>query len=289
MKHRRNFEFSPKLLLIVLTVICALLLSVSVLCKDVTRPFTNIVAAVVIPMQNGINSVGEWVSDRFSSMKSMDELKTENEKLTQQVEELKQKNQSLQSDQKELEELRQIFALGEKYSSYPVVGARVISSGSGNWYENFIINKGSEDGIAVNMNVLAGDGLAGIVTEAGYNYAKVQSIISDDSRVSAMSVASSDTCVVKGNSESLQKDGSIDVAYISKDAGIQAGEELVTSNISSKFLPGIQIGTISDITMDSSNLTQSARVVPVVDFQHISDVLVITQLKEVPAGSESAD
>lgn len=289
MKHRRNFQFSPKMLLIVLTVICMLLVSVSVLFKDMTRPFTNIVAAVVIPMQDGINSVGVWVSDRFTSMQSMEELRTENEQLRQQVENLTQQNESLQSDQQELEDLRSLFSLSQQYANYTKVGARVISSGSGNWYENFIINKGSDDGIAVNMNVLAGDGLVGIVTEVGSNYAKVQSIISDDSNVSAMSVNTSDTCVVRGNSQSARRDGVIDVTYISKDATMVDGDELVTSNISSKYLPGLKIGTVSGIEMDSSNLTKSAVITPVVDFQHIDEVLVITQLKEVPAGSETAD
>ena len=289
MKHRRNFEFSPKMLLILLTVICMLLLSVSVLFKDATRPFTNIVAAVVIPMQEGINSVGVWVSDRVGSMQSMEELRTENEQLRQQVEDLTRQNASLQSDQSELEELRSLFALSQQYVDYTKIGARVISSGSGNWYENFVINKGSDDGIAVNMNVLAGDGLVGIVTEVGHNFARVQSIISDDSSVSAMSASAADTCVVKGNSESARRDGVIDVTYISKDAAMVDGEELVTSNISSKYLPGLKIGTVSGIEMDSSNLTKSAKLTPVVDFQHVDEVLVITQLKEVPAGSESAD
>ena len=289
MKHRRNFEFSPKMLLILLTVICMLLLSVSVLFKDATRPFTSIVAAVVIPMQDGINSVGVWVSDRAGSMQSMEELRTENEQLRQQVEDLTRQNASLQSDQSELEELRSLFALSQQYVDYTKIGARVISSGSGNWYENFVINKGSDDGITVNMNVLAGDGLVGIVTEVGHNFARVQSIISDDSSVSAMSASAADTCVVKGNSESARRDGVIDVTYISKDAAMVAGEELVTSNISSKYLPGLKIGTVSGIEMDSSNLTKSAKLTPVVDFQHVDEVLVITQLKEVPAGSESAD
>lgn len=289
MKHRRNFEFSPKMLLILLTVICMLLVSVSVLFKDATKPFTNIVATVVIPMQDGINSVGVWVSDRFNSMQSMEDLRTENEQLRQQVEDLTQQNESLTSDQQELEDLRSLLSLSQQYTDYTKVGARVISSGSGNWYENFIINKGSDDGIAVNMNVLAGEGLVGIVTEVGKNYAKVQSIISDDSSVSAMSVTTSDNCVVRGNSESAHRDGVIDVTYISKDSTMADGDELVTSNISSKYLPGLKIGTVSGIEMDSSNLTKSAVITPVVDFQHIDEVLVITQLKEVPAGSETAD
>ena len=240
-------------------------------------------------MQDGINSVGVWVSDRAGSMQSMEELRTENEQLRQQVEDLTRQNASLQSDQSELEELRSLFALSQQYVDYTKIGARVISSGSGNWYENFVINKGSDDGIAVNMNVLAGDGLVGIVTEVGHNFARVQSIISDDSSVSAMSASAADTCVVKGNSESARRDGVIDVTYISKDAAMVDGEELVTSNISSKYLPGLKIGTVSGIEMDSSNLTKSAKLTPVVDFQHVDEVLVITQLKEVPAGSESAD
>ena len=93
----------------------------------------------------------------------------------------------------------------------------------------------------------------------------------------------------RGNSESVQKDGTIDVTYISKDADMKEGEELITSHISSKYLEGIKIGTVSSISTDSSNLTQSAKVTPFVDFQHLEDVLVITQLKEVPADSESAD
>ena len=57
----------------------------------------------------------------------------------------------------------------------------------------------------------------------------------------------------------------------------------------SKYLEGFKIVRVSCISTDSSYLTQSAKVTPFVDFQHLEDVLVITQLKEVPADSESAD
>ena len=165
----------------------------------------------------------------------------------------------------------------------------MISNGSNNWYRNFVINKGSDDGIQVNMNVLAGTGLVGIVTEVGKNYAKVQSIISDDSSVSAMSTSTSDTCVVKGNTEKIQESGMIDVKYISKDAEMKSGDELVTSHISSRYLQGLRIGTVSDIKIDSTNLTKSAQVTPVVDFQHIKQVLVILELKEVPKDADTVD
>ena len=271
MKNRHNFEFSPKTMLVFLTIICILLLSVSAVLKDAVKPLSAVAETVVIPMQDGINSFGVWVGDHAGSFKSMKELKKENAKLN------------------ELNNLQKLLKIDKAYSQYKKVGARVISKGSGNWYNTFVINKGSKDGIKVNMNVIADGGLVGIVTETGRTYAKVCSIINDSSSVSAKSSQAGDTCVVQGNSESVQKDGTIDVTYISKDADMKEGEELITSHISSKYLEGIKIGTVSKISTDSSNLTKSAKVTPFVDFQHIEDVLVITQLKEVPADSDSAD
>ncbi len=289
LRQGKKIEFSPKVLLIVLTVICLILVGVSGMFKKATKPFSMIVGTFIIPMQNGINSIGTWFDDYFDSFESMKELREENKKLTEKVNELTQANESLSFDKTELEELRTLYSLDQQYKDYKKVGARVISSGGHNWYKNFLINKGSKDGIKVNMNVLAGSGLVGIVTEVGSNYAKVETIISDGSSVSAMSLSTLDTCVIKGNEQSISEDGWIDVAYISKDAEMKAGDVLVTSNISSKYLAGLRIGSIRDIKMDSTNLTKSAHVTPVADFQHIKDVLVILELKEVPADAEKAD
>lgn len=289
MKHRHNFDFSPKILLIIFTVLCILLLSVSAISGEVTKPFNIVVGTFITPMQDGINTLGAWMHDRLGSFQTIKELQEENAELKAKVDSLTEANETLSGNTLELEELRELLKLDDEYSAYEKIGARVISNGSGNWYENFVINKGSKDGVAVNMNVLAGTGLVGIVTEVGPNYAKVRSIIDDDSNVSAMALSHKDTCVVRGNSQSVLQDGTIDVVYISKDAMINDGDELVTSNISSKFLPGLRIGTLSDLQTDTASLTKTAKVTPVVDFQHIQNVLVITQLKEVPEGSETAD
>lgn len=92
-------------------------------------------------------------------------------------------NRLLQQDKYELEDFRKLYKLDEQYASYPKVAARVISSDPDNWYNTFIIDKGSEDGLAVNMNVMAGDGLVGIITDVKKSYSTVRSIIDDDSNV----------------------------------------------------------------------------------------------------------
>lgn len=289
MKNRHNFEISPKVLLIILTIMCGVLLSLSALFQGVGAPFRNVAAIIIVPMQDGINSVGVWADEHLHSFKSRKELEAENKRLSEKVAELEEENNRLLSGDAELSELRELLKLDSEYSDYNKIGARVISNGGGNWYKTFLINKGTKDGVDVNMNVIADNGLVGIVTEAGSNYAKVRSIIEDESRVSAMVQRSGDTCIVKGNTETIFKDGMIDVIYISKDAQINEGEELVTSHISSKYLPGIRIGTVSNILTDTSNLTKSAKVTPVVDFRHLEYVLVITDVKEIPEGTKGAE
>lgn len=61
---------------------------------------------------------------------------------------------------------------------------------------------------------------------------------------------------------------------------IKEGEQVVTSQISSKYVQGILIGYISEINVDDNNLTRSGYITPVVDFKKLQEVLVITSTKK---------
>ena len=148
-----------------------------------------------------------------------------------------------------------------------------------NWFHLFTIDKGKKDGIAVDMNVIAGNGLVGIVSEVGDHYAKVRAIIDDKSNVSAMFENTGETCIVKGNMESIYK-GYIDVTMISNNVTAKNGDSVVTSHISDKFLPGLLVGYISDITQEADGLSKSGHLTPVVSFDKLETVLIITTLKD---------
>lgn len=281
MRGKNKFELTPKSLLVIFTAVCALLLAVSSAAGGKQTPLSNITSSVIMPLQKGVNGIGNWVLDQLSAFENIRDLQTKNEELQKKVNELTMQNRALQQDRYELDRLRELYNLSEKYSDYPTVGARVIGKGAGNWFRVFLIDKGSDDGIEENMNVIADGALVGIVTEVGKSWSKVKSIIDDTSSVSAMFIDSQDTCMVKGSQKNIENDY-IDVAYISKDAKIKEGAELVTSNISSKYLEGISIGHVSDIKLDNTKLTKTAKLTPIVDFKHLQEVLVITRLKEVP-------
>jgi rod shape-determining protein MreC len=85
--------------------------------------------------------------------------------------------------------------------------------------------------------------------------------------------------MVSGDLE-LYSEGKLRIMYIDKDAEIDTGDAVVTSNISTKYLGGILIGYVDQISVDSNNMSKSGTLVPVVDFEHLDTVLVITTLKD---------
>ena len=231
------------------------------------------------PMQKGINEIGSWIHTKTELLTSIENLIDENDSLKEELSSVTAENNLLQQGKYELETLRKLYELDQQYDSYPKVAAQVISRDPNNWNSTITINKGSRDGLTVDMNVLAGEGLVGIITEVGYNYSIVRLIVDDSSNVTGMFLKSGDTAYVKGNLE-LMDSGLIDLELIKKDSDVQIGYEVVTSNNSNKFLPSILIGYVESLTTDPTNMTMSGTLRPAVDFTKLDIVLVITQLKE---------
>lgn len=281
MRKKLNTFFTPKNMLIVLTVVCILFVGASFFTDKLSAPVRAVVSSVVIPMQKGMNNLGLWTYDKAETMKELGEVIEQNAELQSRIDSLVEENNQLKQDSYELERLRDLYELDEKYPGYTKVGARVIGKGSDNWFNTFTIDKGSKDGIEVDMNVIAGGGLVGIVTAVGDNYATVHSIIDDSSKVSGMLIDTGDNCIINGDIK-LMDSGLLRVQYFKKDVVVRDGDKIVTSNISNDYLEGILIGYVKDVTMDSNNLTQSGYLVPVVDFAHLQEVLVIKEKKVKP-------
>ncbi|HAJ73231.1 MAG TPA: rod shape-determining protein MreC [Lachnospiraceae bacterium] len=283
MKKKRRLTLKNKYIFTILVFVCISLLTLTATSFTSMSPLRNVFGIVIIPMQNGLNSVGGWLSEQGSMLESKKKLAKENETLQAKIDELTADNTTLSLEKDELTRLRQLYDLDQSYSQYDKVAANVISRDSGNGYSTFVINKGSDSGIAADMNVISGSGLVGIVTNVGSNWASVRSIIDDSSNVSAMTVSHLDTCIVSGDL-SLLDEGKLSFDQMNTGNEISIGEQIVTSNISDKYLEGILIGYIDQVNDDSNHLTKTGQIVPVVDFSHLQEVLVIKQLKE--AGGE---
>ena len=233
----------------------------------------------MVPIQNGINSIGSVLVDNDNKKKTIEELQAQNKELESELESLKAENEALKGDEDELSTLRNFYSMESQLASYTKVGARVIGTTSTNWNQSFTIDQGSKNGIKVDMNVITDKGLVGIVTEVYDSYSVVTTMIADNSNVSAMDERTKDLCIVEGDI-TLMDSGIVKLSRIKTNAQMQSGDKVVTSNISSKYLPGLLVGYVKDITTDDSGLSKSGNLIPAADFDHLTDVIVITTTKE---------
>ena len=277
-----KFTVSGKFLLMILTILCILLMAVSFGTDVLNRPLNTAVGYVIVPFQSGIGKLGGYLSRRSEELVAIRSLLDENAQLKEQIATLTEQNTLLQQDKFELNHLRELYELDQQYDVYPKIGARIIGRDAGIWYATFLLDKGSEDGLDVDMNVIAGGGLVGRITSVGPNWSKVTSIINDNQNVSGKVLSTDDHLIVSGDLR-LMADNCISFSQLMDSQGkVVEGDKIVTSNISDKYLPGILIGYISVIETDTNKLTKSGQLVPAVDFEHLKEVLVITEKKTFP-------
>lgn len=288
MKKKNQTSIKNKYWLLGLSLICILFMILSAYSDQLSGPFRVIANVTVIPMQQGINQVGGWLNDVSENFQTLKQVRAENEALQQKVDELIMENNNLQEDKYELERLQELYKLDQNYADYEKIGAHVIGKDSGNWFSTFTIDKGSLDGITVDMNVIAGSGLVGIVTQVGPTWATVRSIIDDSSNVSGMVLSTSDRCIIRGDL-TLINEGRLRFEQMeNNDNTVEVGEQIVTSYISDKYVQGILIGYVSEVNVDSNNLTRSGYITPVVDFKNLQEVLVITTTKADMTGTDDS-
>lgn len=281
---RRREPFRPHIpgryLLLLVTALCVGMILTTYYTDVLNGPLSGFANYIVIPFQDGVSKAGEWLIKREQLVSDIKELQKENESLRQKNEELSVTNNALLQEKHELTELRNLYQLDQTYADFPKTGCRIIAKENGSWYHSFVIDKGSEDGLSVDMNVLADGGLVGRITYIGRHWSRVQAVIDDNSNVSATVLSSQKNLIVSGNL-TLYEEGTIRFSELADpDDLVKVGDSVVTSNISDKYLPGILIGYISEIQTDSNNLTKSGRITPAVDFSRLDAVLVIQKLKQ---------
>ena len=281
MNKNNKINIPGYVVLLFLGLLCIVILFFSYATGFSGGPLQTVADYVFAPMQQGLSAAGSGISNRIEEHTSKKELLEQNKKLEARVTELESRLTNTQLRENELDRLQELLDLSKDYDKYKTTGARIIAKGTSNWFSTFTINKGSADGIRRDMNVIADNGLVGVVVSTGKHYANVRSIIDDDSNVSAQVADTEDQLIVSGSLENMQQSGMITFSGLRDEKKqVKSGDAVVTSNISSKYLPGILIGYIGDMDQGSDNLSSSGTITPVADFTHLSEVLVITQLKE---------
>ncbi len=258
--------------MIITIIILILLVFLSNLKLESLSYIENAFSTIVMPIQTGYTYLKNKVTGNTNFFTNMDILKSENEELKSKNSELEQALRELEIIKAENGTLKEYLGLTEKYTNYETIPAYIISKDVSNYSSIFVINAGKNDGINVNMPVIADEGLIGYVISVTDTTAKVQTIIDASSSVTATISTTEDSIVCKGSLE----DRLLKATYIPTTANISVGDIVETSGMGGIYPKGITIGKIKETIETSNILDRYAWIEPAVNFDKVETVLVIT-------------
>lgn len=228
---------------------------------------------ILYPFEKGITLVTQGAGSIAERFKSVEKLLVENKALQEEINQLRYEKTILSEYQGENENLKALLDMKNRYAKYSGVGANVIGRDYGNWSRVYTIDKGIRSNVKDNSVVLANGGLVGHVEEATDISSKVISIIDSRSAVSAEVSRTGDVGIVKGNIEFAKK--GLCILEINGESEVMKGDQIITSYLSDIYPPGILIGTVEEVQVNNNDLVSYAYVKPIVDFEHLQQVLVI--------------
>jgi len=236
-------------------------------------------AFIVVPMQRSMtNSIG-WVQARFASMTDNARLISENDAMREEIIRLNLELEQLQLAGEENYDLTNLLEMRQRFPDLPTIGARVISQNPTEWRSRFNIERGTRDGVAADMPILAGDAVKGIVRYAWRSHAEVITILDADFSVAVQSVRTEAEGIVRGDIQ-LGREGLLRMDFITAAANIIPGDELLTSLYSPNFPPGLPVGTVLSVHPNPDGHTQHAIIEPAAGIERPRMVLVVTEVIE---------
>ena len=231
----------------------------------------NAFSNVIMPIQSGITYLKNKIAGNDNYFVTMENLKSENEKLKQTNIQLEEALRELEIIRAENTTLKEYLNLNEQYKNYKTVPAYVISKDISNYSSIFVVNVGSNSGIKENMTVIAAGGLVGHVISVTENTAKVQTLIDTSNVVSSTLENSRDNVICRGT----LNENELKATYVSTDTVLTENEKLYTSGMGGIYPKGIFVGNIKKINQ-TKNITERNFVVETaVDFKNLETVLII--------------
>lgn len=240
-----------------------------------TDPIKDAINTVAYPFQYAANAIVESVKGFSRYFTFVDTLYDENESLRAEIERLEAEVFEGEAAREENARLRDYLEMKEKYSSFKLTEALIISF-EGEGRATFLtLNKGKNDGIDVGMAVIVKSGLVGSVCEVGSNWSRVRVMNEASAAAGAYVQRSGETGVVCGDIAYKDK-GYCTLKYLNDDADVKEGDLVYTSGSGSVYPGDIFIGKVISVKEDGFSRTKVATVECAVDFDSLKYVVIVT-------------
>lgn len=237
---------------------------------------SNVFTSTLVDVQAWFSARFLAVQDFFTSPRDMASLRQRNAELESELAELQAQIIQLQQDVGETEILAALVDFSRARSENSYQAAAVIGRDPSPFLHFVILNVGSNDGILRGMPVVTNQGLIG----------RIDAVIADASRVQLITDPASSVNVRLQNAETEgalvgSVSGDLTVELIPQDIDVQQGDLVLTSGLGGGYPPDLIIGQVVNVRSRDFDLFRQATVQPVVDFNQLKIVLVITNFKPV--------
>ena len=217
------------------------------------------------------------LGDYFPFVQSRRLLARQNEELRRENEGLRQQVRALGETGDENLRLHQLLSLKE-HTPLHTVTARVIGRDASNWWESIQIDRGSNEGLHMNMAVLNADGLIGKIVFVTKGESRVLLLTDPNCKVSALLQNAREPGIAAGVKRSLRFSPHCVMTYVNRDAKIKPGEPVISSGLGGVFPKGILIGTVTGVQLNKqTGMYQDVEIKPAADFRRLEEVMVITE------------
>jgi rod shape-determining protein MreC len=243
--------------------------------SNTSSPLANLAGVVTSPFRAAYTAVAEWFNDKQNYYQDNKDLKAENEELKNQIAKMEEQVRQAQADSEENTRLRELLNLRQKHQSFDLEAASVTEHSSSNWTSSLTLNRGTRQDVAKGDCVITESGfLVGVVDEVGLNWCTVLNIIDTDTSLGAEVFRTSDLGIAEGDFN-LMGQGKLKLGYLPADAALLNGDLIVTSGLGGYYPSGLVIGSVDEVTRDSSGSAQYAVLTPKAEFDNLSEVFII--------------
>ena len=232
----------------------------------------SVTGAIVTPLQKGVSSATDWLSDLFGYFYRYDDLQLENQQLRQKIQEYEKLEIEYHAAVNQNAALREAAGIKAKRAEFELELCSVVSVTGNGFQSSLTLSRGSVSGIEEGDCVITGDGMVGFVSEAGLNHCVVKTVIHVDFTASATVSRTREVVVTNGSFE-LASDGLLKVSYLENDADLRPGDVILTNG--GAYPPDLIIGKVEEFRQESHGISSYASVRPAVDISQLSTVLVI--------------
>ena len=275
MKHL----FSTRVrVVIIIVLLLAVALSVISGLTGVNVP-NMLVQGVLTPIRTGVSYLTDSAEQLYDYMFRFETISAENAALKEQLAQMEDDARKAGAIARENERLRQLLELKAAHEDFELVDGYIISWSSNDWSSTVTINRGTKDGLDVGMCAITANGqVVGLVSQVGYNYAVIKTVLDSSIEISATLSSTGGTgyngIVTGGYASGLS--GLLRMNYLPSNSVIHNNDQVVTTG-STVYPRGLILGYVMDAGYEETGIAMYALLRPAADIGSLEQVFIVTK------------